>query len=140
MRYDALFHHHRLQREEPLFVVAGAQIGVGRHPFDGVPELIEMIEATHGPLHDRPHLALPARVEDGLILLGDDRPKPMHSAHVVDAVHWLDYGLRVPDSVTTRYRSFGVWVICLMRPGSSFGTRSAVSRPLRSCSTSVSCV
>src|SRR5262245_21620642 len=75
---------------EPVLVVAGGQILGGRHPLDGVAELVDVVVPSREGGDEHPeHAPLPVRVEDRLILLASHGAPPLHCPKVLDPVHVL---------------------------------------------------
>ena len=83
-----LFDHQRLDRGEPVLVVARVEIARLPHALDGVAKLVDVVDALdHADEVHHEHGFLPIRVEGRLVRLPLDGPEAVIAAEVVDAVH-----------------------------------------------------
>src|SRR6266478_4148717 len=83
-----LFDHQRLDRDEPVLVVARVEIARLPHALDGVAKLVDGVDALdHADEVHHEHGFLPIRVEGRLVRLPLDGPEAVIAAEVVDAVH-----------------------------------------------------
>src|SRR5215471_17623779 len=80
--YDPALDEPCHERRVPAFVIAHAQILCGRNAFDIRPQAAQL----HG-LDQREHPYFPCLMETRRMFVVSDLTQPVHTAHIVDAVH-----------------------------------------------------
>ena len=81
-------HQKVLEPCEPTLVVGTGEIGVRRQKLDPVSANVDvpLLQPAKRAAH-RQHAPLPRRMEYPFVRLALDRPEPVHTPHVVHAVH-----------------------------------------------------
>src|SRR5688572_20778670 len=85
---EAALDQQVLIAQKPFLVVGAGQIERGRHQFNGITAGVDGpgAEYADGTAH-RQHASFPRMMKYRLVGLGLDFAKPVHAAHIVNAVH-----------------------------------------------------
>src|SRR5262245_49535952 len=73
---------------QPMLVVARGQIMRGVHALNSVADLVNVeLPAGKGRDHQGKDPSLPVMMKHGFMVFSDNWPHPVHTAHIMDAVH-----------------------------------------------------